>query len=400
MNQGNMTFNMGYDFDLVTDRRGTNSLKWNVGATELPMWVADMDFTTAPAIIDAVMEKARQGVFGYEVVPNTFNQAIANWWSSRYAWTIGRDWIHFVDGIVPAISSLIRTFAAPGEGVVVQSPVYHLFYSSIAAGGRTALVNNLAYHHGRFHIDWDDLEAKLADPAAKIFLLCNPQNPTGQLWTAPDLAMMSELANHHGVLVISDDIHCDLTQPGIAYTPLGAVARPDNTITLVSPTKAFNIPGLQTAAVIVPDPDLRAQAVAGLRRDELTGANSFAVEATIAAYTRSGQWLDELRAYVWKNKQHLADVIGRSMPELAVVPSQATYLSWVDCSGLAGDSSGFAAFLREKTGLVVNPGQIYGDNTKDFIRINLACPASVVEDGLDRLAAGVRAWQEHPAPSP
>jgi len=383
---------MTHDFDTIIDRRHTNAVKWDIAETELPMWVADMDFATAPAITQAVLAKAAAGVFGYGIVPDEFGQAIARWWADRYHWTIEQPWIQFCDGIVPAISSLVRTLAEPGEGVVVQSPVYNCFYSSIRNSGRVVLTNDLAYAGGRFHIDWAGLDATLGDPRAKLFLLCNPQNPTGQIWSRTDLARLGELAATHHVVLVSDEIHCDITRPGSAYTPFALAAGGANSITLVSPTKSFNIPGLQTAAMIVPDADLRVRAVAGLNRDEVAEPGAFAVEAAIAAYTHGGDWLDDMRAYVWANQDYFADFVAEHLPALSVIPGQATYLAWVDCTGLTDDGTRFADFLRAQTGLIVNPGQMYGENTKGFIRVNLACPRALVEDGLTRLAAGVAAW--------
>lgn len=385
---------MTSDFDTIIDRRGMNSLKWDVAEDELPMWVADMDFPVAKPILDAVLAKVRRASFGYGVVPPEFAGAIGSWWLSRYDWEIDPEWVVFCDGIMPAVSSLIRTLTSPGDPIVVQSPVYNCFYSTVAECGRVISANNLRYEHGRFSIDWEDLEAKLADPRATVFLLCNPQNPTGQIWSREDLARVGALARAHGVLVVSDEIHCDITEPGARYTPF-ASAGEDCThgVTMVSPTKPFNIPGLQSAAAIVPDPGLRAQVAASLQRDEICLPNSFAVEAAIAAYTQSADWLDQMRAYVWNNKARLSSYVSAHLPQLSVIPSQATYLCWVDCSNLTDDTVGFCDFLRKETGLILNPGQMYGDNTRSFVRINLACPASLLEDGLSRLTRGVQAWE-------
>jgi len=384
-----------YDFDTLIPREGMNSLKWDVREGELPMWVADMDFATAPEITRAVMEKAARGVFGYGVVPPEFSQTIRSWWARRYGWEMSAEWVSNCTGIVPAVASLVRTFVEAGKGVVMQSPAYNCFYDSIRNSSRVVLANDLVQDGKEFRIDWADLEAKLADIRAKVLLLCNPHNPTGAIWSEEDLARMGEMAADNGVIVISDEIHCDITEPGTSYTPFASVndlcAR--NSITLVAPTKSFSIPGLQTSAVIIPDPDLRAEAVAGLKRDELTEPNSFAVEALIAAYTNGEDWLDQMRAYVFRNKAYFADSVDADMPELDVVPSQATYLTWVDCGSLTEDATEFCDFLREKTGLIVNPGAMYGDNTRTFLRINLGCPRSRVEDALSRLAHGISDWK-------
>ena len=386
---------MTYDFDSIIDRRDTNSLKWNVGPDELPMWVADMDFTTAPAITETVLAKGLAGVFGYGIVPDTFRASIARWWWARYGWPVEPGWVGFCTGVVPAIASIIRTLVPPGGGVIVQPPVYDSFYPAIADSGRTVVANNLWYDDGDFLIDWPDLEIKLADPKTRALLLCNPHNPTGHIWSSGDLARIGDLAALHRVLVIADEIHCDLTEPGRIYSPFAAVNSTGipQVITVVSPSKTFNIPGLATAATIIPDETLRQVVAAGLRRDGLTSPNSFAIEATIAAYSQGADWLDELRTQIWRNKRRLVSFIEANAPELKVTVSPATYLVWIDCAALTDNATEFRQFLREKTGLVVNPGHIYGDNAKAFIRMNVACPPRLLEDGLARLARGVAAWK-------
>ena len=379
-------------FDSLINRRGTNSLKWSVAESELPMWVADMDFATAPAITEAVTQKAASGVFGYGVVPSQYAAAIAAWWESRYAWAVEEDSVVFCDGIVPALGSVLRTLTAPGDGVLIQSPVYSEFYAVIEECSRHLVVNNLTYVGGQFSIDWDDLERGLSLPTTKVFILCNPQNPTGQIWSADELNRMGDLAEAAGVILVSDDIHCDITEPGTQYIPFAAIRAHQKSITLISPTKSFNIPGLQAAAAIIPDPDLRTQIAQGFRRDGITMPGSFAVEATIAAYTAGGEWLDDMRAYVWSNRRHLETYLVEHLPALKAIPSQATYLAWIDCSALTDDAGAFAQFLRDQTGLVVNKGEIYGSNATSFIRLNLACPTSVLTDGLTRLHQAVKQW--------
>ncbi|MDR0849816.1 MAG: pyridoxal phosphate-dependent aminotransferase [Propionibacteriaceae bacterium] len=383
-----------YDFDTILNRRGTNSEKWNVAPGELPMWVADMDFRTAPEIIDAVTRKADSGVYGYTSVPPEFAKAIASWWYKRHAWEVDPAWVSYALGVVPAISSLIRTFTKSSGNVLVQTPVYNMFFNCIRNSGRKAVTNDLVYENGEFRIDWEDLEAKLADPKTSLFILCNPQNPTGQVWSREDLARMGQLAAANDVVVIADEIHCDLTTPGIRYIPFASIDETcaNNAITLVSPTKAFNIPGLQTSAVIASNEDLRGQARQSLRRDDLNEPNAFAIEAAIAAFTKSQRWLDELRVYIHRNKEQLTDFLARNLPQLYVVPSQATYLPWVDFSAIVDDTTELTEFIRKETGLFINPGALYGDNGKAFVRINVACPSAVLQDGLYRLRTGIDAW--------
>lgn len=381
---------MALDFNTVPSRRGTNSYKWSVGADELPMWVADMDLPTAPEILKAVSAKAATGIFGYEMIPDEYALAIGSWWDSRYGLNIDPQWVCFADGVVPAVSSLIRTFSQPGDGVLIQPPVYNCFADTIKECGRRVVTSDLPYDMAthQYGIDLGDLEEKLANDHVTMMLVCNPNNPTGQVWSVEELSRIADLARQYGVVVLSDEIHCDITAPGVTYTPFAHVD-PD-VIWLNSPSKSFNIPGLQSAAVIVRDPAIRDRVTASLHRDGISQPGSFAAVATIAAYTQSADWCDAMREHVWANRARLETYVGEYLPQLHVVPSQATYLAWIDCEGLTGDAGVFAEFLRESAGLVVNPGSLYSDNAGGFIRLNLACSTSMLDDGLERLAAGVQ----------
>jgi cystathionine beta-lyase len=395
---------MSYDFEATPLRRDTNSLKWSVGADELPMWVADMDLPTAPAILEAVKTKVATGVFGYEVVPEQYALAIQSWWGRRYDLEIDPQWVCFADGVVPAISSLIRTFSEPGDGVLIQTPVYNSFAETIQDCGRTVVTSDLPYSPpkqftqatsdtptspppGQYGIDFTDLEEKLAKARTVMMLVCNPNNPTGQVWTPEELSRIAEMAHRHGVVVISDEIHCDITEPGVTYTPFATVD-PD-VIWVTSASKSFNIPGLQGAAVMVRDGELRARVTESLHRDGISQPGSFAAVATIAAYTQCADWLDAMRQHVWANRSYLENYVLEHHLLIHVVPSQSTYLAWIDCSGLTADAGVFAQFLRESTGLVVNPGALYGQEALQFIRMNLACPTLGLTDGIERLTRAI-----------
>lgn len=385
---------MNFHFDRPVDRRNTGSLKWDVQEGELPMWVADMDFQTAPAVREAVRARAEHGVFGYSIVPKEWYQAYISWWEDRHGFTMERDWLIFCTGVVPAISSMVRKLTTPAEKVLLMTPVYNIFFNSILNNGRQALECRLPYDGTEYRIDFEDLERKLADPQTTMMLLCNPHNPIGKIWDRETLARIGALCRKHHVVVISDEIHCDLTAPGRDYVPFASVSEDcrDNSVTCIAPTKAFNIAGLQTAAVCVPNPVLRHKVWRGLNTDEVAEPNAFAVDAAIAAFTRGGEWLDALRVYLEENKTLVKEFVKRELPRLHVVPSEATYLLWVKLGSGESSAEDVAEFIRGKTGLYLSAGNPFGGDGGSFLRLNAACPRTVLEDGLSRLKEGIEAW--------
>ncbi len=387
---------MSYDFDTPVDRRNTYSLKWDVKENELPMWVADMDFQTAPEVREAIQNRAAHGVFGYSIVPEEWYQAYIRWWENRHGFRMDAEWLIFCTGVVPAISSIVRKLTTPAEKVLVLTPVYNIFFNSILNNGRQVLESRLRYDGEAYSIDYADLEAKLADPQTSMLIFCNPHNPVGKIWSAEELRKVGELCRKHHVVVVSDEIHCDLTEPGMGYVPFASVSEDcrNNSIICIAPTKAFNLAGMQTAAVCVPDPVLRHKVWRGLNTDEVAEPNAFAIQAAVAAFTRGGEWLDELRSYLHENKVWTAQYIQKEIPRLKVVASQATYLMWLDCSGLTDSSEELADVIRESTGLYLSEGGQYGGDGTHFMRLNVACPRSVLEDGLNRLKKGVEAYCE------
>lgn len=382
---------MKFDFDKVIDRRGTGSLKWDVPENELPMWVADMDFQTAPCIREALAARVEHGIFGYSIIPDEWADAYVNWWGSRHGFAIDREWLVFCTGVIPAISTAVRKLTTPAENVVVQTPVYNIFFNSIYNNGRNILVSPLKYDGEGYTMDFDDLEAKLADPQTSLMILCNPQNPAGKIWDKETLAHVGELCAKYGVTVISDEIHCDLTDPGKEYVPFATASDTcrDISVTCIAPTKTFNIAGIQTAAIVVPNKFLRHKMWRGLNTDEVAEPNVFAVDAAIAAFTNGGEWLDSLRQYLYENKQYVRKFVSENIPDMKVVYSEATYLLWLDCSKITDNAKQLSAFIRKNTGLYMSPGLSYGKNGKAFIRLNIACPRSTVEEGMKRLAEGV-----------
>lgn len=384
---------MKYDFDTPVDRSGTNSSKWRTVGNELPMWVADMDFRAAPEILKVLQERLDNGVFGYSFIPKEWNNAICSWWQRRHGVRFEPNWAIFCTGVIPALSTAIRRFTSPGDKILVQSPVYHVFFNCITNNGREILANELVYKNGKYEIDFDDLEKKLANPLTTMMLLCNPHNPIGKIWDKATLSRIGELCHKHGVLVISDEIHCDITDPRKSYTPFIGISElcAQNTIACISPTKAFNIAGLQSSAVVVPNENLRVKMAAAINYDEVGEANAFAIIAAIAAFERGEAWLDEMRAYIYENKKIVQEFIKNENLPVHLVASEATYLLWLDCSKVCEDSSDFMKFLREKAGLWLNDGNAYrGD--KFFLRMNIATQKSRVIEGLNRLKNGINLY--------
>ena len=383
---------MKYDFDTPVYRRNTNSLKWDVAENELPMWVADMDFPAAPEIRAAIEKRAAHGVFGYTVIPDEWYQAYMGWWQKRHSFSIQKDWLIFCTGVIPAISSTVRKLATPAEKVLIQTPVYNVFFNSILNNGRQVLESSLRYQDGRYEMDFEDLERKLADPQTSLMILCNPHNPIGKIWNKETLERIGELCWKHHVVVLSDEIHCDLTDPKTQYIPFASVSEKcrENSITCIAPTKAFNLAGLQTAAVVIPNDTLHHKVWRALNTDEVAEPNAFAVDAAIAAFTEGEEWLDELRKYIFENKKRVIEFVQENIPQIRVVPSDATYLLWLDCSGLSVSAAKAAQYIRSKTGLYLSEGNQYGSCGEGFLRMNIACPRSTLEDGLKRLQEGLK----------
>ncbi len=377
-----------FDFDTVTDRRGTGSLKWDVGDGELPMWVADMDFKTAPCVREAIEKRAAHGIFGYSIIPDNWFDAYTGWWSSYHKLDMDKDRLIFTTGVIPALSTAVRKFTTPAEKVVIQTPVYNIFFNSVINNGRRVLENRLAYKDGAYSMDFEDLEKKLSDPLTTMLILCNPQNPVGKIWDADTLRRVGELAKKHHALVFADEIHCDITAPGKDYVPFASVSEECrvNSITAIAPTKTFNIAGINSAAVYVPEEGLYQRMNRALNTDEVAEPNAFAIDATVAAFSDEGRrWLDELRGYIEDNKAYAYDFIERELPEVYAVRQDATYLMWLDMNRYAEESKELYRRIREKSGLFLSPGGSFGKGGECFLRMNVACPRTLLGDGLERL---------------
>ena len=384
-----------FDFDWNPERRGTNSLKWDVKENELPMWIADMDFETAPAIKKALFARAEHGCYGYASVPDAWYDAVIAWWKRRHNFTIDRSWLQFCTGVVPAISSIVKRVTNHGDRVAVLTPAFDIFYHSIENAGRTVAECRLMYENGQFHIDFEALEKVLAHPLTTMLIFCNPHNPTGNIWSKEDILKVAQLCKQHGVVVLSDEIHCALTRPNYNYTPYASVSEECkmDSITCISASKAFNMAGLQSAAVVIPNPHLREKVVRGLNSDEVAEPNCFAVESTVAAFNEGEAWLDELRAYLFANRQYVEDYLKEHLPKVHVTPANATYVLWIDCGAYTKDSDELCEFLREKTGLILTPGMHYRGDSSTFVRMNVACSRARVQDGLERFVKGMKEYR-------
>lgn len=352
------------------------------------MWVADMDFRTAPCITEALRRRVEQGIFGYTFVPDEYYRATVGWFSRRHRWIIDPTHIIYTSGVVPAVSAIIKGMTRPGDKVIVQTPAYNCFFSSIRNNGCQLSANRLRYENGVYSIDFEDLERRAADSEAKVLLLCNPHNPSGRVWTRAELERVADIAIRNGLFVISDEIHCELTYEGHDYTPFASlgedIAR--RCAVCVSPSKAFNIAGLQIANIIAADSEVRRKIDRAINDNEVCDVNPFGVIATIEAYTNGEEWLDALRKYLWGNYVVLRDFFHRELPSYPVTDLEGTYLAWIDCSAAEIGADKLERLLEKDAKVRLNAGTMYGDGGENFLRINLACPRELIEKALPRIA--------------
>lgn len=385
---------MKYDFDTITPRRGTLSYKWDSAAEGvLPMWVADMDFKTAPAIIEALHKRVDNGIFGYTLVPDEYYDAVTSWFSRKHGWVIDRNMMIYTSGVVPAISAIIKALSSPGDKVVVQTPVYNCFFSSIRNNGCEIVNNSLIKRGDSYDIDFDDLDRKLSDNKVPLMLLCNPHNPAGRVWSREELKRIAEICRRHDVTVISDEIHCEFVFDGYKYTPFANVAKEAGCkcVVCVSPSKAFNIAGLQIANIVAPDEATRQKIDKAININEVCDVNPFGVIATIAAYNEGEEWLAQLLDYIRGNYEYMKDFCSKHLPNFPIAKLEATYLVWMDCTVLGLKSDELEEKLVEDVNLWLNAGTMYGtEDGEGYMRWNIACPRSVLDDGLHRFLSFVK----------
>ena len=384
---------MKYDFDEIIERRGTGSVKWDESpsADVIPMWVADMDFKAAPAILEAIRNRAEHGVFGYALVEDEYYDAIISWFQRRHQWTIRREEILYTTGVIPAMSCAIKALTMPGEKVLILSPDYNCFFSSIHNNGCEVLESVLRFSRNipnRFEVDWEDFEHQCADEKTTAFLLCNPHNPTGRVWSKEELQQMADICHRHQVHIISDEIHCELIMPDHQFCPMATVD--DEAIILNSPTKSFNIAGLQVANIICRNAEWRRRINRAININEVCDLNPFGPVALKAAYNESEAWIDELNQYLWDNYQALSDFVAQNIPQWKVMPLEGTYLVWVDVSLCCDNVTAYTDKLMQEAKVWLNPGTMYGaESGKGYVRINIACPKSRMMEALQRLSTVV-----------
>ena len=384
---------MKYDFDEIIPRRHTNSYKWDAATDSdvLPLWVADMDFRTAPAITEALKQRVEHGIFGYTRVPDEYYEAVTAWFKRRHGWDIRREWMIYTSGVVPAISAIIKALTGPGDKVLVQTPVYNCFFSSIRNNGCEVASSPLVYEDRTYRMDLEDLERKASDEKTKVMLLCNPHNPAGRVWTREELTAVGEICIRHGVTVVSDEIHCELVYSGHRHIPFASISEDflRHSVTCVSPSKAFNIAGLQIANIIAPDETMRRRIDKAININEVCDVNPFGVIATMAAYNEGEEWLGQLLDYLWQNYLFLVEFCRTHLPDFPVARLEGTYLAWMDCRALGIGSEELEQLLVGEAKLWLNAGTMYGAEGEGFMRWNLACPRSVLEQALARFKAFV-----------
>ena len=374
---------MKYNFDQLSQRRHTNSIKWDVKDNELPMWVADMDFLVLPEIKEAIIEAANRDAFGYSYPTENFFKAYQKWWSTRHHIVIPTESMVYVSGVVSALDALINHLTNKGDAVLLLSPSYNGFFSVVNNNNRKLVTSDLIYRNDDFIIDLVDVENKIISNGVKATIFCNPHNPTGKVWSKEEIKAFYDICKKHHVLFISDEIHCDIVDPSFEYVP--ALTISEDIIMCSAPSKVFNLAGLQSAIMVINNQVIREKMQEAVYHDDIGEPNYFVEPATIAAYTYGGQYVDELNQYLAKNKQYVRDFFEKELPHLKVVSGHATYLLWIDISYYQIPSLEFVKELREKTGLFINEGIHYGDNGDNYVRMNVATSLDNVKDGLNRL---------------
>ncbi len=398
---------MKYDFDREISRQGTQSLKWEFIQNDdsqwqhtdrcfgenrlLPMWVADMDFRSPQPVVDALVARAQHGIYGYCSKTEGYTRALVNWMEKRQRWKIEPEWISSSPGVVPALCMLVRTFVSPGEKALIQPPVYHPFFEAIRNNDAEVVCNPLVLEGGRYHMDLADLDRKTRDPLLRMVILCNPHNPVGRVWTRDELFCLAEMCLERNILVVSDEIHGDLMLRGNVFTPYGTLGEPiaQNAIICTAPSKTFNVAGLQTSNIIIPNRALRLRFRKTLRNNGLSGVNAFGLVALQAAYEYGEEWLDQVLDYIEGNLRYLEEYVERNIPQITVISPEGTYLVWLDLRKLGLDSQALRRLIMTQARVYMDDGSKFGDEGAGFQRMNIACPRSLLVEALERIKRAI-----------
>lgn len=384
--------NVKYNFNEVITRRNTNSVKWDRKTDDvLPMWVADMDFRAADPIVEAIQKRAAHGVYGYSFPSESYYNAMVEWWKKRHGWQINRSWITFSPGVVPAVNMLIKAFTQPGDKIIMQTPVYYPFFNAAQNNGCQVVENPLILNDGKYEMDYDDLETKVKDPRTTVLILCSPHNPVGRVWRREELERLGNLCIEHGVIIISDEIHCDLVYKEYEHIPFGAISEDfaSHSVICTAPSKTFNLAGLHTSSVIIRNNELRRQYKNVLESNGLGGPNIFGMEATEAAYLHGEDWLEQLLDYLKDNLNFLKQHVGKNIPKIKVIEPEGTYLVWLDCRDLGMDAVELHEFMLNNAKVWFDEGYIFGQGGEGFERINIGCPRTYLEEGLRRMEKAI-----------
>lgn len=389
---------MPFDFDTLIDRRNTASTKHDTVAVNgypedvIPMWVADMDFRVPECVTDALQKAVDHGIFGYSFATEDYYKAVQGWFASRFDWQLEKDWIQFSPGVVFALSTAIRVMTQPGEAVLVTPPVYYPFYNVINNNERKLVESLLVYEDGKYTVDYADFEQKIVDNDVKLFILCSPHNPICRVWSVEELQTIGAICRRHGVKVISDEIHCDFTWPGVTHTPFlkACPEMAEDLIVCTAPSKSFNLAGLETSNIIIPGEALRAGWQQEMLRINFHAPNSLGLRACQAAYEGGAPWLDACKAYMYENLQYVRDFLAERLPQIKLVEPEGTYFAWLDCSGLGMTKETLDEMIIQKAKLWLDTGSLFGSCAEQFQRVVLACPRSVVEKAMLQLEKAVK----------
>ncbi|MEK5393312.1 MalY/PatB family protein [Margalitia sp. FSL K6-0131] len=388
---------MKYNFDEEINRFNTSSVKWDEvdtifnGENLLPMWVADMDFKVPEPVIEAIKQRAEHGIFGYTARNDSYYEAIINWMQRRHNWKVEKDWICHAPGVVPALGMIVRTFTKPGDKIIIQSPVYYPFTNVVEKNERVIVQNPLKYEDGKYVMDFEDLESKI-DHDVKMIIISSPHNPVGRVWKKEELTQLGDICLKHNILVVSDEIHFDLILKGHSHTPFASISEEfaQNSIICTAPSKTFNLAGLQTSNIIIPNKNIREKFTNTLESLFIGMTSTFGLVATESAYRYGDEWLDQLLVYLQKNLEFLTDYINQNIPELKVIPTEGTYLVWIDCRELGLEAKELEHLMQKEARVALDEGYIFGKSGEGFTRMNIACPRSILEEGLKRIEKAVK----------